>query len=99
MKKMIKLTPREMQVAQLVRRGFMNKQIGHELGIVEGTVKSIIRNALSKLKLSSRTQLAAYLADRDLEDMRRDRDHWRTRALIAEGSVVSDLVSTDSIAH
>lgn len=50
------LSPREIEVLQLVAKGRSNKEIGAELGVVEGTVKIHLTNILSKLGVSDRTQ-------------------------------------------
>ncbi len=50
------LSPREIEVLQLVARGLSNKEIGAELQVVEGTIKIHITNILAKLRVSDRTQ-------------------------------------------
>jgi DNA-binding NarL/FixJ family response regulator len=50
------LSPREIEVLQLVSRGFSNKEIGAQLGVVEGTVKIHVANIFGKLGVSDRTQ-------------------------------------------
>ena len=50
------LSPREIEVVRLLGRGLSNKEIGAELGVVEGTVKIHITNIFSKLGVSDRTQ-------------------------------------------
>jgi two-component system, NarL family, nitrate/nitrite response regulator NarL len=57
-----KLTDREAEVLRLVARGNSNPQIAVELCITVNTVKSHLKNILSKLKLDNRTQVAAYAA-------------------------------------
>lgn len=52
------LTPRELEVLELVTRGLRNKEIGTRLGISENTVKYHLRNILEKLHAESRTELA-----------------------------------------
>lgn len=56
------LTSRELDVVRLVARGLTNAEVAAELGLGEGTVKTHVTNALSKLGLRSRTQIvvAAY---------------------------------------
>ena len=49
------LTPREVQVLELVRRGLRNREIGASLGISEETVQSHVRSILSKLEVPDRT--------------------------------------------
>lgn len=53
------LTPREREVAALVCHGKPNKIIAHELRISEATVKVFVRQILSKLGASNRTEAAS----------------------------------------
>ena len=55
------LTAREREIAQLVADGRSNRQIADRLVLSERTVESHIRNALTKLDLSNRTELATWL--------------------------------------
>lgn len=50
------LTEREMEVLRLLTQGQSNKEIAHQLHIVEDTVKTHIRHILAKLGVQSRTQ-------------------------------------------
>src|SRR3954470_807169 len=50
------LSPRELDVLQMLGRGFSNKEIGAELGVVEGTVKIHVTNIFGKLGVSDRTR-------------------------------------------
>jgi len=50
------LSPREIQVLNLVSAGKRNKEIADELSIAEDTVKMHVRNILSKLQASDRTE-------------------------------------------
>jgi len=50
------LSPRELEVLQLLGRGLSNKEIGAQLGVVEGTVKIHVANIFGKLGVSDRTQ-------------------------------------------
>ena len=54
------LTPREVDVLQLVAHGLGNQEIADKLVIGEATVRSHVSNILSKLHLASRTQAALY---------------------------------------
>ncbi|MCZ7574261.1 MAG: response regulator transcription factor [Ardenticatenaceae bacterium] len=54
------LTPREKEVLERLAEGASNKEIAAALSVSENTVKYHVRNILSKLHLSSRTQAAAY---------------------------------------
>jgi predicted ATPase/DNA-binding SARP family transcriptional activator/DNA-binding CsgD family transcriptional regulator len=55
------LTRREQEVAKLVARGLTNRQIAEELVLSERTVENHVRNILKKLKLSSRSEVAAWV--------------------------------------
>jgi DNA-binding NarL/FixJ family response regulator len=52
------LTPTQMQVLRCVRSGLLNKQIAHELGIAEATVKVHMTALMRKLNVRNRTQAA-----------------------------------------
>jgi len=50
------LTPRELEVLELIVAGHSNKEIGEHLAITEGTVKAHVNNILGKLGVGDRTQ-------------------------------------------
>jgi DNA-binding NarL/FixJ family response regulator len=52
----VHLSAREVEVLQLIAKGRSNKEIGSELGIVEGTVRAHLTNIFSKLKAVDRAQ-------------------------------------------
>lgn len=52
------LTPTQLQVLRFVRSGLLNKQIAHELGIAEATVKVHMTALMRKLNVRNRTQAA-----------------------------------------
>lgn len=54
------ISPREMEVLQLIAQGLSNKEIGEKLFIGERTVKTHVSHLLEKLQLQDRTQLAIY---------------------------------------
>jgi predicted ATPase/DNA-binding CsgD family transcriptional regulator len=56
------LSRREIDVARLVTEGRSNKEIGARLFISERTVESHVRNILTKLGFTSRTQVAGWMA-------------------------------------
>lgn len=60
------LTPRELEVLRLITRGLTNRAIAETLIISEKTAEVHVRNILSKLGLSSRTQAATYAIERGL---------------------------------
>lgn len=57
------LTPRERQVADLVATGLTNAEIADKLVISQRTAEGHVENILSKLGFTSRTQIAAWVAD------------------------------------
>ena len=61
------LTPAQMRVLQLLRHGHLNKQIAHELGVSETTVKAHVSEILRKLNVVSRTQAVIETAQLDFE--------------------------------
>lgn len=50
------LSSRELEVLALIAKGFSNKEIGAALDVAEGTIKVHIKNILSRLGVSDRTQ-------------------------------------------
>jgi DNA-binding CsgD family transcriptional regulator len=57
-----RLTPRELQIAELVALGHTNAEIGNELWITENSVKQALKRMFRKLEVSSRTQMVAQLS-------------------------------------
>jgi len=53
------LTPRERQVLDLVVRGRLNKQIAHELGTTERTIKAHRHQVMEKMKVQSLAELVS----------------------------------------
>jgi DNA-binding NarL/FixJ family response regulator len=54
------LTPREVEVLNLVGTGCTNREIAKELYITEGTVKTHVTHILNRLNLRNRSQIAIY---------------------------------------
>jgi DNA-binding CsgD family transcriptional regulator len=54
-----RLTPREVQIAQLVAQGRTNSEIGVELWITENSVKQALKRMFRKLEVSSRAEMTA----------------------------------------
>ena len=58
--KLAELTPREIEVFNLIGTGCTNREIAKKLYIVEGTVKTHVTNIFNRLGLSNRSQIAIY---------------------------------------
>jgi DNA-binding NarL/FixJ family response regulator len=56
------LTPRELEVLELISEGLTNQQISEKLVIEVGTVKNHVHSILEKLNVNTRGEAAAYLA-------------------------------------
>jgi len=61
------LSRRESEVAILVSEGMTSRQIAAQLHLAERTIENHVQNALNKLTLNSRAQLAAWTARRTSE--------------------------------
>ncbi|MFB9565847.1 LuxR C-terminal-related transcriptional regulator [Saccharopolyspora hordei] len=59
----VRLTPREREVAQLVAQGLSNRQIAEQLVISKRTSDSHIEHIMAKLGVTSRTQIAVWVAE------------------------------------
>lgn len=55
-----KLTPKELQVLELMARGLKNSEIARELWVTEATVKSHVSSVLRKLNQPGRTRAVLY---------------------------------------
>lgn len=58
-----RLTPREVQIAELVAQGLTNAEIGAALWITENSVKQALKRMFRKLGVSSRAEMVARLSD------------------------------------
>ena len=56
--RLAQLTPQQLRVLMALANGLLNKQIAHQLGVSENTVKVHVSAILRKLECVSRTQLA-----------------------------------------
>ncbi len=61
----VPLTRREREVAALVAKGRSNREIADHFVLSERTVETHVSRILTKLQLTSRTQLAAWVLARD----------------------------------
>lgn len=57
---LVELTPREIDVLNLIGTGCTNREIAQQLYIAEGTVKSHVTHILNRLNLRNRAQIAIY---------------------------------------
>ena len=70
------LTPRESQVFSLIIRGKINKQIAHELGTTERTVKAHRHEVMEKMHVNSFAELVSIAERLGLLDREHD---WNSR--------------------
>ena len=71
------LTPREREVATLIAAGASDKAIAAALVLSPRTVESHVGRILAKLDLSSRTQIAAWVAERGAGDVAVDAERFK----------------------
>lgn len=65
--KLAQLTPQQFRVLLCLADGLLNKQIAHELGLAENTVKVHVTAILKKLECYSRTQAAVLVKSLETE--------------------------------
>jgi DNA-binding NarL/FixJ family response regulator len=58
------LSPQEQRILPLIAEGKTNKEIAAEMGLTEVTVKSYLQNMFRKLRISRRSQAAAWFLKR-----------------------------------
>jgi len=61
------LTPAQMNVLTMIKRGKINKQIAHELGIGDSMVKAHVSEIMRKLGVHNRTQVALCASSLDFD--------------------------------
>jgi len=66
--KIASLTPQQYKVLCFIREGWLNKQIGYEIGVTEATVKAHITAIFRKLGVSNRTQAVIILSKLSLDE-------------------------------
>jgi DNA-binding NarL/FixJ family response regulator len=62
----IELTPRELEVLQLMAKGFSNPEIANTLGRTESTMKVHVSNILQKLQATDRTEAVTVAIQRGI---------------------------------
>lgn len=60
------LTPRELEVLNLVSKGLSNKEVGHVLGLSQFTVRNQLKRICTKLDASDRTEAATTAMERGM---------------------------------
>jgi DNA-binding NarL/FixJ family response regulator len=60
------LTPREVEVLQLISQGFQDKEIAKVLSIATATVKNHVKSILGKMGVRNRTQAASVARDKEI---------------------------------
>ena len=66
--KIATLTPQQYRVLCYLREGWLNKQIGYELGVTEATIKAHITAIFRKLGITNRTQAVIMLSKMSLKE-------------------------------
>ena len=72
LKRLHELTPQQMKVLEMIRRGLQNKQIAYELKIRETTVKVHVSEILRKLNVMSRTKAIIEMSKIDFVNLAAD---------------------------
>ena len=65
---LVNLTLREVEVLELIARGYLYKEVAHRLGISVKTVELHVSSVLRKLNLTNRHQPARWAAHQRLVD-------------------------------
>ncbi|GBF23052.1 LuxR family transcriptional regulator [Candidatus Gastranaerophilus sp. (ex Termes propinquus)] len=66
------VTPREVEVVELIAKGASNKEITQRLTISMGTAKNHVASILKKLSLNDRTQIAIFALNNNLVESEED---------------------------
>ncbi|MCA1454691.1 response regulator transcription factor [Bradyrhizobium sp. BRP22] len=69
LKRLHDLTPQQLRVLEMLRRGLQNKQIAYELNISETTVKVHVSDILRKLNVLSRTRVIVEMSKIDFANL------------------------------
>lgn len=79
------LTAREREILSLVSEGYQNKLIADRMALSEHTVKAHVHNLIAKLRVTNRTQAAAYLHEHRLDKNALSSGHGDHRRATALG--------------
>ncbi|AVF03246.1 hypothetical protein C4375_05565 [Devosia sp. I507] len=79
------LTAREREILTLVSEGYQNKLIADRMALSEHTVKAHVHNLIAKLRVTNRTQAAAYLHEHRLDKNTLNTGHGDHRRATALG--------------
>ena len=79
------LTAREREILTLVSEGYQNKLIADRMALSEHTVKAHVHNLIAKLRVTNRTQAAAYLHEHRLDRGALNTGHGDRRRATALG--------------
>ena len=71
LKRLRDLTPQQLAVLEMIRRGLQNKQIAYELKLAETTVKAHVSEILRKLNVYTRTNAVIEVAKVDFSALRK----------------------------
>ena len=64
----VKLSPREVEVLELIAKGYVNKEIGDKLSLSVETIRSYLKNIYDKMHVHSRAEaVAKYLTSREID--------------------------------
>jgi DNA-binding NarL/FixJ family response regulator len=69
----VRFSDRESEILPLLRQGLQNKNIAHELGISESTVKAHLAHIMRKLGAVNRTSIVSLLVEQDRQTARTER--------------------------
>jgi DNA-binding NarL/FixJ family response regulator len=61
------LTPREQEVLRLIARGYLYKEVAHNLGISTKTVEAHVTSVLRKLQFTNRHELSRWAMEQGLD--------------------------------
>jgi DNA-binding NarL/FixJ family response regulator len=65
------LTQRQLEIAELIARGYTNQHIADALVLTTGTVANHVQHILDRLELRSRTQVAVWFSEDGVKYLRR----------------------------